>query len=111
MASDQYQRSRVLDAGGRLLAGVRNASQLADLAQKHGDRLHVVALDVTDEAAVQTAGGQAFGRLDVLVNNAGYGRTAPFEQMSAEDFRGKFERLRLDALSELKRTLEEDDHG
>ncbi|MEK6426180.1 MAG: SDR family NAD(P)-dependent oxidoreductase [Burkholderia gladioli] len=84
----------VLEAGDRLVAGVRDPSRLADLAQRHGERLRVVKLDVTDEAAAQravAAACDAFGRLDVLVNNAGYGHTAPFEQMAADDFRAQVE--------------------
>jgi NAD(P)-dependent dehydrogenase (short-subunit alcohol dehydrogenase family) len=52
--------------------------------------VRIAALDVVDEdaarAAVQTA-VSAFGRLDVVVNNAGYGDIAPFEQLSAERFK------------------------
>ncbi|AYQ41740.1 short-chain dehydrogenase [Burkholderia aenigmatica] len=84
----------VLAAGDRLVAGVRDPARLADLAERHGDRLLPVALDVTDEAAaVQAvaAARDAFGRIDVLVNNAGYGHTAPFEQMGADDFRDQIE--------------------
>lgn len=84
----------VLEAGGRLVAGVRNADALAPLRARHGKRLEVVPLDVTSAAqaaaAVATA-CDAFGRLDVLINNAGYGHTAPFEQMGADDFREQIE--------------------
>ncbi|WP_412023678.1 SDR family NAD(P)-dependent oxidoreductase [Burkholderia cepacia] len=84
----------VLAAGDRLVAGARDTSRLADLAERYGDRLLPIALDVTDEAAAAQAVAAArerFGRIDVLVNNAGYGHTAPFEQMGADDFRDQIE--------------------
>jgi NAD(P)-dependent dehydrogenase (short-subunit alcohol dehydrogenase family) len=77
----------VLESGDRLVATARDTKRLDDLVKKYGDRVRAVPLDVTDEsaaqAAVQTAVA-AFGRLDVVVNNAGYGDIAPFEQLSAE---------------------------
>src|ERR1700693_3665278 len=80
----------VLESGDRLVATARDTKQLDDLVKKYGDRVRAVPLDVTDEsaaqAAVQTAVA-AFGRLDVVVNNAGYGDIAPFEQLSAERFK------------------------
>src|ERR1700757_2745914 len=84
----------VLAAGDRLVAGARDPGRLVDLVERHGNRIRPVALDVTDEVAAQHAvdlAPNAFGRLDVLVNNAGYGHTTPFEQMTTQDFRDQVE--------------------
>ncbi|HVE07571.1 MAG TPA: SDR family NAD(P)-dependent oxidoreductase [Paraburkholderia sp.] len=83
-----------LAAGESVVAGARDPRGLADLTAQYGARLHVVPLDVTDAGAAQRAVQAAldvFGKLDVVVNNAGYGRVAPFEQASSEDFRAQIE--------------------
>jgi NAD(P)-dependent dehydrogenase (short-subunit alcohol dehydrogenase family) len=80
----------VLAAGDRLVATARDPRRLEDLVQKYRDQVRTAALDVTDESAAQAAvqaAVAAFGRLDVVVNNAGYGDIAPFEQLSSERFK------------------------
>ena len=80
----------VLASGDRLVATARDPRRLEDLVQKYGDQIRTAPLDVADEdAAVRAvqAAVDAFGRIDVLVNNAGYGDIAPFEQLSSARFK------------------------
>ena len=84
----------VLAGGHKLVATARKPSQLAGLVERHGDRVRTVPLDVADERAAGPAikaAIEAFERLDVLVNNAGYGNVAPIEDTSIADFRAQIE--------------------
>ena len=70
----------VLDGGHRLVATARDPRSLDDLVARHGDRILALALDVTDPDAAETAiaaGVEHFGRIDVVVNNAGYAESRP----------------------------------
>ncbi|SFS63450.1 oxidoreductase [Paenibacillus sp. BC26] len=84
----------VLANGDQLIATARNPEQLSDLAERYGSQVRAVQLDVTRfeqaEAAVKTA-FETFGRLDVLVNNAGYGNVSSIEETSMDDFRAQVE--------------------
>ncbi|MFD7666815.1 SDR family NAD(P)-dependent oxidoreductase [Streptomyces sp. NPDC059788] len=83
-----------LEAGDRVVATARKPADLADLAERFGDRILTVALDVTDAAAATAALDAArdrFGRIDVVVNNAGYANVAPVETAPQDDFRRQFE--------------------
>ncbi|MFJ7246936.1 SDR family NAD(P)-dependent oxidoreductase [Kitasatospora sp. NPDC098652] len=83
-----------LAAGDLVAATARRPEQLADLVEEFGERVRPVALDVTDPAAARAAVAQAraaFGRIDVLVNNAGYANVSPIETTEDADFRAQFE--------------------
>ncbi|MGO4299468.1 SDR family NAD(P)-dependent oxidoreductase [Leifsonia sp. RAF41] len=83
-----------LQAGDRVAATARRPEQLDDLVAEYGDRILPLALDVTDPeraAAALREASDRFGRVDVIVNNAGYANVSPIETTDDADFRIQFE--------------------
>lgn len=85
---------QALAAGHRVVATARDPRALDDLVARYGENIHVERLDVTDAAAAEAAvaaGVAAFGRIDVVVNNAGQADRSAFEDTSLEVFRRQVE--------------------
>jgi NAD(P)-dependent dehydrogenase (short-subunit alcohol dehydrogenase family) len=83
-----------LERGDKVAATARDVSSLDDLAAKFGDAMLPITLDVTDRAADFAAVEQAhehFGRLDIVVNNAGYGQFGFIEELSEAEARDQIE--------------------
>jgi NAD(P)-dependent dehydrogenase (short-subunit alcohol dehydrogenase family) len=90
-----------LDRGDKVAATARDLGSLDELVAKYGDAIAPIKLDVTDRAAAFAAVAQAhkrFGRLDVVVNNAGYGHFGMIEEVSEEEIRAQLETNVLGAL-------------
>jgi NAD(P)-dependent dehydrogenase (short-subunit alcohol dehydrogenase family) len=84
----------VLESGDQVVATARRPEQLDDLVNQYGGLIRTARLDVIDRAAARDAVDAAlgnFGRIDVVVNNAGYADSAPVEEVSDEDFRAQVE--------------------
>jgi NAD(P)-dependent dehydrogenase (short-subunit alcohol dehydrogenase family) len=84
----------IVEAGDCVAATARKPAQLDDLVADYGERVLPIALDVTDARAASSAIAEAhrhFGRLDVIVNNAGYANVSPIETSDDDDFRAQFE--------------------
>ncbi|WP_210516153.1 oxidoreductase [Hymenobacter terricola] len=84
----------VLARGGRVAATARQPRQLAELVTQYGNQILPLALDVTNTAQIQEAVAAAvahFGRIDVVVNNAGFGITGAAEAFTDEQVRSQLE--------------------
>jgi NAD(P)-dependent dehydrogenase (short-subunit alcohol dehydrogenase family) len=83
-----------LARGDRVAATARDVGSLAPLVERYGAQVAAIALDVTDKPAVAAAiatAHQRFGRLDVVVNNAGYGLFGAIEEVSEAEARAQIE--------------------
>ena len=90
-----------LGRGDKVAATARDTSSLGDLVARYGDAILPIQLDVTDRDAAFAAVRQArehFGRLDVIVNNAGYGQFGMVEEISEQEIRAQLETNVLGAL-------------
>ncbi|SKC63878.1 SDR family NAD(P)-dependent oxidoreductase [Ohtaekwangia koreensis] len=97
-----------LQRGDHVVAAVRNPETLQDLTKEFPSSLLVVKLDVTDKKAsfeaVETANNH-FGRIDVLINNAGYGHIGAVEELKEQDVRVQFETNVLGSLWTIQAVL------
>lgn len=84
----------VLSRGERVIATARDLSKIEDLATQHPETARAFALDVTKPDEITAVANQtieAFGHVDVLVNNAGYGVNGAIEEVSEEEFEPMFQ--------------------
>ena len=98
----------VLDRGEKVVVTARNSQHVEDIQIKYPDRALAVQLDVTQPAQVKAAVETAiakFGRIDVLVNNAGYGTMGALEELSDEATRRQFETNVFGALNMMRAVL------
>lgn len=100
--------ARVLARGHRLIATARHPETLAELVATDSDRCRALALDVADAAQVASVVAQAaeaFGRLDVVVNNAGYGLVGAVEEYDDAQITRNFETNFFGALRVIRAAL------
>jgi NADP-dependent 3-hydroxy acid dehydrogenase YdfG len=97
-----------LERGDKVAATARKVDSLAGLKEKYGDSVLTLELDVTKPGQAQTAIAEAyayFGRLDIVLNNAGYSLVGTIEESSAEDVKAMYETNIFGALAVIKAAL------
>lgn len=97
-----------LAAGDRVMATARKPDQLTEFTRIGGDRVRTAALDVTDESSIDEAVAATlneFGRIDVVVNNAGFGAVGAVEEMTMAELRNIFEVMFFGAVAVTKAVL------
>jgi len=97
-----------LERGDKVVATARKLADITDLKERFGDAVLPLALDVTDPTQVQQTIQQAhahFGRLDAVVNNAGYSLVGTIEEASEADVRAEFDTNYFGALRVIQTVL------
>lgn len=97
-----------LERGDKVAATARKLSSIADFKDKYGENVLTLELDVTNPEQVKKAVSQAhahFGRLDILLNNAGYSLVGTIEEASAEDIQALYETNVFGPLAVIKAAL------
>lgn len=97
-----------LKRGDKVAATARKLASIADFKEKYGDNVLTLELDVTNPEQVNTAITQAhthFGRLDIVLNNAGYSLVGTIEEATADEVRALYETNVLGPLSVIKAAL------
>ncbi|KZD24276.1 SDR family oxidoreductase [Tardiphaga robiniae] len=99
---------QLLARGDRVAATLRKLNALDDLKAQYGDRLWIATLDVTDTAAVRGVVDRAFaelGRIDVVVNNAGYGLVGAGEEVSDDQIRHQIDTNLIGSIQVIRAAL------
>ena len=97
-----------LERGDKVAATARSVDSLAGLKEKYGENVLILPLDVTRPGQAGTAVAQAhahFGKLDIVLNNAGYSLVGTIEEASAEDVKAMYETNVFGALAVIKAAL------
>jgi NAD(P)-dependent dehydrogenase (short-subunit alcohol dehydrogenase family) len=97
-----------LNRGDKVAATARKLESIADLSEKYGDKVLTLELDVTKPEQVKQVVEHAyahFGKLDIVLNNAGYSLVGAIEEASADDVRALYETNIFGALSVIKAAL------
>lgn len=97
-----------LKRGDKVTATARNLESIADFKEKYGENVLTLSLDVTKPEQVKSTLEQAyahFGKLDIVVNNAGYSLVSTIEEASADDVRALYETNVLGPISVIQAAL------
>ena len=99
---------KLLARGDRVYATLRKTAALDNLKSSHGDALHIAELDVAETAAVRHVvddAFKAFGRIDVVVNNAGYGLFGAAEEVEDDQIRHQIDTNLIGSIQVIRAAL------